>query len=743
MDLRNPIATIAFPKWLALLGVDAAEFSEQHEDDERSSWTYTLGHMDRMQRAVAIYNCLSLGDDELTAQMMLSRLLEEHVDNTSYTLAQILDPDEEVGTQLTLVKEIREVLARDDVMLRRIAFTESLEAAMAHYGAQDRDDVQELIEDDAELAILRQSVLTAMHEISMAQFLKGEAGEAVRPQYSTVIRRWWNLDHMLAASAGLPEGVSLNLIKTPSEHDMFFCFVVRRGGNLYVLNDAPDYAHPLEGQMSRRADRRMADRIAKFWFPYDLADVQMSEDGREAHVRHDRGQRARGLEVAGKINEYSQVLGTIAELEPRELLWTVMMFDRIMDRFWSAAPLPALEMSYTAGQLKPEGQLLLQAASAAGLPVVVGEQAHVAVPDLGVAEVRALHTHADAEAALGETGDYASLRWLEDRYAEHIPEAAMNLVNSGVELVRLGADGQLEVLDEPNHRQLDTDRFFGRDKSLVALNALETTRFGTAQQLRADRSFLARHNYARTIDALAKKEFDARKNEVEQWLAQAYAKRVEFLKTLVPAAANNGLKIQDWVAGEGPEQFEFKGGHAVDFDRSGRFGEQENDRGCSHVLGWVAELKAADTAFMPYLAQGSERPRSFKPLCQVTGTAASYFFAVKPTNSVELAWLLGLPVSDLPDVLQHLSALAPACGNQILDRIDPMLWALSDPWHKLKLGTRMGLSKRGLAQLTKAHPDPVDLSHLAGVNLRMFKPREDATAKPLPAHKKPRATRRG
>lgn len=56
-----------------------------------------------------------------------------------------------------------------------------------------------------------------------------------------------------------------------------------------------------------------------------------------------------------------------------------------------------------------------------------------------------------------------------------------------------------------------------------------------------------------------------------------------------------------------------------------------------------------------------------------------------PTNALEIAFLLGVSPNDLPVGHADLTAMPPACGNQIRHRIDPMLWTLHNPWVKLDL----------------------------------------------------------
>ena len=94
---------------------------------------------------------------------------------------------------------------------------------------------------------------------------------------------------------------------------------------------------------------------------------------------------------------------------------------------------------------------------------------------------------------------------------------------------------------------------------------------------------------------------------------------------------------------------------------------------------------------------------------------------VQPANAVELAWLLGMERKDLPVWLRRYTSMRQGHRNSILDRVDPMLWALDNPWDKLHKGNRVPLSKRGLAKLQKDHPDAPDLSSLHGASLALLK----------------------
>lgn len=98
-------------------------------------------------------------------------------------------------------------------------------------------------------------------------------------------------------------------------------------------------------------------------------------------------------------------------------------------------------------------------------------------------------------------------------------------------------------------------------------------------------------------------------------------------------------------------------------------------------------------------------------LCAVTGQSISYSAVFYPATPEDIAWACACEVEDLPDVLQHYTLRDDGCGNSILNRIDPMLWAADNPWKDLDLRVKVPLSKRGLARVLKM-PPAVDPPHL-------------------------------
>src|SRR5690606_25053238 len=99
-------------------------------------------------------------------------------------------------------------------------------------------------------------------------------------------------------------------------------------------------------------------------------------------------------------------------------------------------------------------------------------------------------------------------------------------------------------------------------------------------------------------------------------------------------------------------------------------------------------------------------------VCAVTEAKAAYSVVFAPNTAADVAWLCGVEVAGLPDVLQHFDVKADHKGNHLLTRIDPVAWMVRSPWNKLDLRVKVPLSRSGLNALAKLHPRPRPPEHL-------------------------------
>lgn len=623
-----------------------------------------------------LQEALNLDPSELTASLLLSHFTHEFLRNQSLSMLDLLLAPEDLQAKLDKPRQLLALVNELGTTAKRDAFLADLLAAVSQYGAGERDAIKELMKNHDDVGILRRDALRSMETLSVHQFLAGlPEPEHVKPVYNQMIHQWVNINAMLKAATHMPSGVSLNLIRDPNDFNSFFCFTVRNGGNLFVVTDREAADHPLQSGMRRRPDRVMDRRMRKNWFPYDLLDLRYDEEEQRFYV----GKSSSTELVASQ--QAAWPIKPIQEMEADELLWVTMMFDLLVERFWHQG-FQAPALSYTAEMFKIEHAL--QAPAAAGNLQVQGYKP-LSLPALTRCDILA---EAVTEAEVGEKAHEPN-KWLEERYGPQVPESVMNLVGPQTQVLLLNTETNAIEPAPDSYRKLDT---WGREKARegrLELSSMVPTDFGSKEKLDADRKFIARANFASHVDLLAKAEFEARHQEVERWYEEQVLKNQPNLLPLVghvalgvPAPAQE--TFDHWETGAG----------AIWATRTEEGGRGPGLRNLMRRI----ELK------------GSAR-------CVIKGVRASYLAAFYPGTAQELAFLCGCSVDALPDVLQNWTLERKYIGNSILNRIDPMIWQVSDPWKKLDLRVTIPLSKSAINQLEKAPGALPDMPELHVMDL--------------------------
>jgi hypothetical protein len=546
------------------------------------------------------------------------------------------------------------------------------------YGAADREDIQKVLDDHDAMAFLRRDALRSMEKLSVHQFLDGDPEPAsVRPVYYKFVHQWFNVNSMLDAVAKQAPGVSLNLIRDPNDYQSYFCFAIRNGGRVFVLSDVPVNAHPLQPMLSRRPEKELDRRVAQNWFPYDLMGLAYNEENGQLYF--DRSSE-RSL-VVGQSEALP--LKPISKIGPHETIWTAMMFGLIVDRFWRKGHTEK-QLSYTAEMVRVEDKMLT-AAVKSGLPV----KGYAKIDAKPVEREDIMHPTAEAAEAFGPRTDTDTV-WLEERYGHLVSEESLNVIASPERHHRLALTTG-EITDSRNPHSDHRFSMDSRVATTVKVEKLPSTTFGSKEKIEADRLFIARYNYAIQIDALARNEYEKRKDEITTWYRAKVDANAETLKSWV------GDSIL-WVPAKGDNHTRMMGhGYSPTGKQAIR----------SFAFPWMmddAHKRMRNLGLGTHSIGGFESTRG--ALCAVNETKASYCFTFCPANAKEIAAVAGCAESELPDVLQHHDLETGYKGNHLLDRVDPVDWAINNPWEDFDARVGIFLSKRGFDRLCKTSIKP-------------------------------------
>lgn len=668
----------ALDLWVSLSGVSPNQKSfKLNMGGKLSDWEVVKYHE-------AIADALLLDDTNVSGYLMLDALSNYYFKERNFSVDELLSGDPAVSQYLELTKAFKAVIGAPELIQLGKDFAQRMVGAVTHYGA-NTPPVLEAIQHPHQLAFLRRDALRSIQKLRVDQFLVGAAEPTeVKPAYVEEVHRFWNINSLIAAACKQPSGVSLNLIVDPNEYHSYFAFAIRNGGNLFVLSDVPVNSHPLRRFMSRRPDREFSAREAQNHFPYDLLGVKYEHVGDDEYrMVIDRSDEKGIIPLQQEFDS----LKPIKDLRANEVIWLVMMFDLILEKFWAKGyQSPAL--SYTGAMIHHENELI---ESAAKMNLPVAQYHGLNLPSLSTSDVQ---TGTAQDAAIGVSGGNANL-WMEQRYGHLVPDETINLV----------ATPEMHYYLEPatghknKHRHTNSDKsvalpgsvmrirgdsdqqdYTGKTEGRYKLHSLDGSSFGTKEEINNDRIFLARHNYAKGIQKLADEEFYRRKKEIIAWWHNAVEANKE---RLIALCANESYWLDKKSQNDCVEFF------GVGREQSYRLMHRDPVGESQWVLACESSTKIT----------GGWNQSKGEYDCCLTGAKASYRALFTPQTVEALAFIAGCAVHELPDVLQHWSAHISSRGNHLINRIDPLSWVGVNPWSVLKFPVVVALSKRGLAKI--------------------------------------------
>jgi hypothetical protein len=636
----------------------------------------------------------------ITTFMMLRGAAEVFLEDRAVSALEILTDPEGVERQLVPLRALRAILEDPQVVKLVAGFQGLLREAADHYGLceKSRKELEKLLSDKFDLAMVRRDAMRSMETLEAHQFLQGEIDpEGLR--LDADVYEFWNMNSLIAAMrTQRTSGITVCMLRDP-EAELYSCFVlaVKNGLTLTVLTDRTPVPHPDFKQMARRPDRTLVERASQHWFPYFLLDVRVTADQRALYIEKSTALVA--------MNTIAVKRMPVRDLPAPYFVWLVLVADLIRQRYEvENHRLP--ETSYTAAMIvEPEGLVSRESA-------LVRSGAY---EPLELAPIRAGDLAPEKLAPQWEDAPAGFNHWMVERYGAEVPEAVLNPVG------RAALPGALSsvsgLLQLPAGVRDDSLYGFSRDMPAPGtaltwqsnrgfvrreeLHVMDPTAFGTAADLQRDRAWTARRNQIKVVQALAYREFEATRDAVIAWYRDAVLRNQE---RIFRAVAEGSWDLPTFVARR--EDIFDKEFRVERTDRivqclgrgPVRSGGDLWSRAVSRGDGYLS-LETGSMAFQ----RKSEDQRRI--LCHDDPeTRASVFTVVQPNCPEALAEVCGVDVEDLPWQLQHWSPDTGEVykGNSILDRLDPEDHEIENPWHRLVLAIHVALSRRAFDRRRKA-----------------------------------------
>lgn len=656
-----------------------------HELSHANPWNYEIKR--------SLEEAFNLDPEGLTALLLLDNYRHDFFACCGLSLQEILE-NKNVRSYMEDCLRLTEMLSDEEILDALNTFVGSVTNATKHMDV-DREDVTGMLQNRYEMAILRRDALRSMETLSLHQFFQGDTAMD-HLTFLPDIHVFWNMNSLIRCAWQSPNGVSINLIKDPLDTSSYFAFVAKNGGNLTILTDKPKEAHPLSKYMSRRPERSFTDRVFRNHFPYGLMNLTFDYKG-YAHP---------GTTSLVPLQEKPIKIGSIAEMEPDEIIWTIMMFSLIDAKLYKE--------NYHCGELSYTSDMIADPNIGASL-IAQGKGGALMVRDYKPLVAPVLTTEStENDPQYSRYSGSGQHLWLYERYKDQVPSDLLNgLLPSDESVLFLLPSGNtfLAPKDRVEQQWYDKRPILKEDpknilstklegggtmylgpttiKDAVPLKKMTGDEFGSAESLIRDYTWYARYNAAEFIKKKAKDEFEARKDEVFSWVKSRIEQNLERISKDI---------LREILSKEKTE-------HPCDFymtELKGDWHEHMSPRG---TIVFVKDRKAA-----------FRRPGScISPLwnnadagCWFSEDApCSYLIKARAIEMEDLLYLTGCEsAEELPDVLRHwhnsdYGSAGMYRGNHILDRIDPMDWVVSSPWDELRFSPLIGIGKKYLSKVKK------------------------------------------
>lgn len=656
------IVAEALDQWVALTGV---------KQDQTS---FRMGDMDVYSMNEVMKEAMVLDPEGTTTYLLLECFLRDYLERKSFTAAQIMKDYNATSAYLQKAELLFSVVQSDRALELASQFRARVTEGVRHYKA-DRDDVIEMINDADILPFLRRDALHSLESLQPYQFLRGTSGTGPAQVIEHVYQAW-NINDLLVALRDMPvSGIAVVLIRDPANPDRsYFSFAMRNGENVILFTDKNKPAYPgqedvLASRGSRGTGRAYVSRAWANHFPYQIIKTGFNEKG-DVYFKDETTPVAAGKSVVPLMK--------LSDLPPSQAIWLTMMLSLISEKFWKQS-WQAEALSYT-GEMVRNKALLVTDGRGANLPMAK-DYAPIALDEVKVDDI----TRAALDAQL-ERPTQGVNAWMEDRYRDTVTHEVVNqwFTAHGTQLMlpREPSDGSMprrrgdEITKQiaPGIIAVETNNSLPHWEQPTGykLQTFSGTDFGTEEEIRADRMWIARHNFAKQVQKAADEEHKQRAGEVAKWYNEALWKNLPYLLQQV---AEFSLKQKAGTVVRGEQFIRF----APIKDRE-----------------WNYDYRTDNPLGEGVWGGGKWR-------CVLTEAVSTYRAMFMPRTAQDLALLCGCEIEGLPDVLQHWSKEKDYVGNHLLNRLDPMDTLVKNPWKSFGAEVNLFLSKRGLAQIEKRH----------------------------------------
>ncbi|PSV00504.1 hypothetical protein [Photobacterium kishitanii] len=306
-----------------------------------------------------------------------------------------------------------------------------------------------------------------------------------------------SVEELIEQCSSIPNGFSLNLIRTARVTDSFFCLIIKSSENIYLMTDKPVDNEFQRDFMAGRNQRYNLDRYENSMMPYNFIDMAISNGGRDIKINDSK-------ELA-TTEQGLRVLGHFKEMSNQSILWFTFFMEECRNKFFSDLNPSVPKLGYlSSGAIKHK---LLEQMSPKELPTnyiasfsVKQKTAHE------LSRENFLSHHDDDVRRFFK----AKNQWMEDKYNSRIDSSILYIPES---------IGSVFVLEDKSTGVVSLAATEDQAPKLP-LKKLRSTMIGTPDEIQAETDLIARHNKAIVISKMLQDDYENRESEIKEWISK-------------------------------------------------------------------------------------------------------------------------------------------------------------------------------------------------------------------------------
>lgn len=674
IDLKDA-SDLAIQAWESLVGRKVAD---------ESSFVEFAGHFSVRNAHKEMREVMKEDSTGLGVALLIRGYISEYMGAHSFNHTEMIKGSHKADKLMSSYARIQAALNTSSLGGAIHAFTDNAQRAVEFYRPDVSESDRKAVAESAFDLFL--NAKKAFKGFSKYTVSKGNVAPNTQLKLQEQIFVFNSMEELVSRSVDMPNGFALSLIRTERYTDSFFCMTIKHDGMVYLVADKSTYGNPLtQDFMAGRNQRYNESRMGESFMPYEMMNVVFSDGGRVADVE--------GTELAVS-DDGLRVLGHIKSMAPYQILWFTFLLEEAKLHFMGVDTPKHIALGYFSSSTLEHPLALENKASDSNknLP-----STYVAKQGIKTLSSKRLSRKKMIEHSPGIAKASYANQWMEDMFDAQIEEQHLYIppevcTEKGDSLLLGDSSKKAKpTLSMVNVEGMDYFAHNKIEKDIVPLKSLPSTLFGSTQEIQKQADYIARHNKAKTIGRLVRRDYEENEGKIQTWIAKRIAENMPNLIDDIISLNHQRFFILQHI-----DRMQTEGLMPIESDLI----RQVHAKYMEFDDMWVDTFRKPEQSPLAK-ALKVRRKNERTARCYFNNTQdAEYRFKLQVSNVYDLEILTGIPREKMPKQLQTWGLKSVREAGPLDASYDPMQ-DVSNPWNEMLVTCVIPVSIEALKEKRK------------------------------------------